>query len=43
LTFINFTPIKLISKATIDTFETARVEEVIGDCQLKGAVVILKD
>jgi DNA primase len=35
----------MISKATIDTvFETARVEEVIGDfVQLKRAEVILKD
>jgi DNA primase len=35
----------LISKATIDTvFETARVEEVIGDfVQLKELEVILKD
>jgi hypothetical protein len=39
LTFITFSTIKLISKATIDTvFETARVEEVIGDfVQLKRA------
>jgi DNA primase len=35
----------MISKATIDTvFETARVEEVIGDfVQLKEQEVILKD